>query len=634
MRDDPTEGHAATAPAPDESLPHATEPRSAISGLVQKALVTFNERQRHRRVLINLLILAQALLVVAAAPGYIGERPSVAALVVVLASLFVCLLAAGFNQLGRDTTRATYVLVVGSGLAVLAQVFLAAATGTAAQAAQASLLLLTVILEAGLFFTPVLTMLLSAGSIMLTIVAFIVAVVFARSGSGRDTYGLIVGTLGLQTVTSLVAWLLAQFVYDSALESQRSQDAQFAQARLDAVLLQQAERQRQTQAVAAGVHQATARVMAGDARARVAAVEGDLGAITRDVNLLLQRLAATIDGTPSERDTPPLIRQGASEAGTVPPSARADVTASLPSPADSAASRLDLLARRLKRVQELANELTGALAHSQDGLDATASATAETQRAAGASVALAHELLEGTQHAVGLIARARLALAPSATGEHAAHDAAGGSATSADGEPVSFLGLGTDVGVAAPGLTGQFQVLPDGGLAEADTADLADLPALPGTAEGAATGAVGTPLADLPELAQALGALREAMDAQERRASTLTQDLGIISRHVRGIDGRVAWARQAIDAVRRNAERLYLTAGGATPPPAGAEDDASAMPAGADLLGPTPSRPLADALRSSPIVPPGGPEQQMASEDGDQGGAEAANEDPDRGLPD
>ncbi|HEY7985125.1 MAG TPA: hypothetical protein VID73_13195, partial [Ktedonobacterales bacterium] len=195
MRDDPTSSQPATALAPDERLPSPTEPRSAIASLVQKALVTVNERQRHRRVLINLLILAQALLVVAAAPGYIGDRPSVAALVVVLASLFVCLLAAGFNQLGRDTTRATYVLVLGSGLAVLAQVFLAAASGTAAQAAQASLLLLTVILEAGLFFAPLLTMLLAGGSIALTIVAFIVAVVLARSGSGRETYGLIIGTL-------------------------------------------------------------------------------------------------------------------------------------------------------------------------------------------------------------------------------------------------------------------------------------------------------------------------------------------------------------------------------------------------------------------------------------------------------
>jgi hypothetical protein len=408
------------------------------------------------------------------------------------------------------------------------------------------------------------------------------------------------------------------------------------------MLQQQAERQRQTQAIAASIHQVTVRALAGDPRARAASVEGDLGAIVRDVNLLLQRLAAAADGQSAEPGAAPLVglMGSAGAAGSNPPAALPVVAEPLTPQSADPGPQHDILARRLQRVQELASELTGALAHSQDGLDATASATAETQRAAGASVALAHELLESAQHAVELVARARRALAPQSGGASAASDAAG-AAANGEGDSVSFLGLGTDLGVAAPGLTGQFQVLPSGELAEIGAADaLAQAPVDPTnpTDPGAAGVAAGDPapgghMPDLPELEGALSALREAIAAQERGASALTQDLGIISRHVRGIDGRVAWARQAIDAVRRNAERLYLTAGGATPPPTGGDSDASALPSSADSFGPTTTRPLADAPRSYPSMPPAASEQPAASESGDHEIHDAADQEPDAQQP-
>jgi hypothetical protein len=592
------------ASAPADSLPHATEPRSAISSLVQKSLVTFNERERHRRVLINLLILAQALLVVAAAPGYIGARPGAAALVVVLACLLVCLLAAGLNQLGRDTTRATYVLVVGSAAGVLAQVYLAALTATPAQAAQASLLLLTVLLEAGLFFAPVMAVLLTGGCIALTIVAFVIAVLISPSGSGRETYGLIVGTLGLQTVTGLVAWLLAQFIYESVLESQRSQDAQFAEARLDTLLRQQAERQRQTQEVAASIHQATARALAGDSRARASTVEGDLGALTRDVNSLLHRLAVAGDGPLDSDARAAMAPSGwsgrADETAMAPPGVAFPLSEPRGGTVAGPASGEYMLARRLQRVQEMASELAGALAHSQEGLNAAAAATDEARRVAGASVALAHEVLASVQQAAEVLSRAHRALAPADPG--AADDPEGSE------ESMSFLGLGTDVGVVAPGLTGQFHLSPSGELVEFGATGASDMPvgmaqaATPVDADMAAGGSA-VPVG--PALHAALDALREAIATQERGATTLTQDLGLISRHVRGIDGHVAWARQAIDAVRRNAERLQATAIGAGPLPA-VSDVETTMPPNADApsRGPISSRPLTDGPRSYPSMPP------------------------------
>jgi hypothetical protein len=639
MKDHPTPGATATMAPPDESMPHATEPRSAISSLVQKALVTFNERQRHRKVLINLLILAQALLVVAAAPGYIGTKPGVAALVLVLAGLFVCLLAAIFNQFGRNTTRATYVLVVGSGLAVLAQVFLAALTGTPAQAAQASLLLLTVLLEAGLFFAPILTMLLAGASIALTIVAFIISVVQAPSGSGGETYGLIVGTLGLQAVTGLVAWLLAQFVFDSVQESQRSQDAQFAQARLDAVLVQQAQRQRQAQELLTGVHEATTRALAGDMRARTGIVEGELAALARDVNLLLQHLAEAAApaqvGDLEPGAQAPGRRSAAGEIASTSPGSVFGIAAQPTTPLANPVVTEEHVARRMHRVRELAGELAGALSHSQEGLDAAATATEETQAAVGASVALAHELLASAQQAVDRMARAHRALAATAAGTDAAAAESNAAANEIgeagvrheSSEPVSFLGLGSDVGVAAAGLTNQFQLMPNGELAEAGSSGDLAAPEPPlvqdrAAAELASAGG-GTPAPNLPELASALAALREAIASQERGASTLTHDLGLLSRQVRGIDGQVAWARQAIGAVRRSAERLNTTAGGAALLPVSAEADASAPAQGSEALshGPITSRPLADAELSHPSIPPASG-SRPGSKDGEQADAD------------
>ncbi|HYM28856.1 MAG TPA: hypothetical protein VET66_11945, partial [Steroidobacteraceae bacterium] len=322
-----------------------------------------------------------------------------------------------------------------------------------------------------------------------------------------------------------------------------------------------------------------------------------------DINLLLQRLAATANGLPQQGAAatlpPPAWPSRTDEGATHPPSMGHPIGEPRVDSGVGTGPGEHPLARRLQRVQEMASELTGALAHSQEGLDAAAAATEETQRMAGASVALAHEVLASVQQAADLLARAHRALAPT-TPVVPATPGEGGA-------PVSFLGLGADVGVAAPGLTGQYQLSPNGELVEtgapgtADTLAGSEPAAAPGGADGAAAG---TPLPDGPALHAALDALREAIASQERGASTLTQDLGLISRHVRGIDGHVAWARQAVDAVRRNAERLQATATGAGPLLA---DDTGAMAppsAEAPSRGPTTSRPLTDGPRSYPSMPP------------------------------
>jgi hypothetical protein len=633
-----SEDHHARASA----SPKATGPRLALSGLVHKALVTFNERGQHRRVLINVLILAQALLLVAAAPGYVGASPSAWALAIVLAGLFVCVLAAGLNQLAQDSTRAAYVLVIGGALTVIAQVYLAALTGTPAQAAQASLLSLTVILDAGLFFAPEVTLIIAGGAIILTIAALMLAIAIKDPGSRRETYGLVVGTLGLQTVVGLMAWLLSLFIYDSVVEAQQAQDLQFAQARLDALMAQQSEHHARLQSARAAIHQAVARALDGGKDVRVTSADADLSSIAADINLLLEQLSLLAEDYPARQRADgggiPLIDLvGRPGEGATPAPASLPVVTGLPVDAQMgpAPASQASIARRLLRTQELAGEAVGALAHSQEGLSATAETAAEALRTAGASVATADDVLRSSQRAIGLIGRMYRALVADSDERVVADPQQDPSGASPAGGEVAhaapLLGLGTDLGVGAPGLTGEFlalgkQVPTDQevttrgiGDAEAAASDSAATAAASGAAsgekdqapQGSAPSEPRPPTSadapkdaaaraealDVNELERVLEMLRDEIAHQERGASALTQELGIVSRHVRGIDVGVAWARQAIEAVRRNAERLYQTSGGPVPPLGGAPP--ISRPLTADMPGRTPpaTRPLADVGR-------------------------------------
>ncbi len=518
---------------------------------------------------------------------------------------------------------------------MIAQVYLAALTGTPAQAAQASLLSLTVILDAGLFFAPEVTLIIAVGAIVLTIAALMLAIAIKDPGSRRETYGLVVGTLGLQTVVGLVAWLLSLFIYDSAVEAQQAQDLQFAQARLDALMAQQSEHHARLQSARAAIHQAVARALDGDKDVRVTSADADLSGIAADVNLLLEQLSLLAEDYPARQRADgggiPLIDLvGRPGEGATPAPASLPVVTGLPADAQmgTAPASQASIARRLLRTQELAGEVVGALAHSQEGLSATAETTAEALRTAGASVATADDVLMSSQRAVGLIGRMYRALVADSDERVVADPQQDPSGASPAGGEVThaapLLGLGTDLGVGAPGFTGEFLALgkqaPTGqevtargmGDAEAAASDSGaasserdqapqgsepSAPRPPTAADAPEDAAARAGALDVNELERVLEMLRDEIAHQERGASALTQELGIVSRHVRGIDVGVAWARQAIEAVRRNAERLYQTSGGPVPPLGGTPP--ISRPLTADMPGRTPSatRPLADVGR-------------------------------------
>src|SRR5258708_8101119 len=148
-----------------------SERRLALSGLIRQTLTSVEEREQQRGRLINVLILAQALLTLAIAPAHWGSPAAFA----LAAALAVYLLAFVANRLFNRPGAAAYILVFGGSLAVFAQALVAAVAGNPAGTAQAALFFITVVLEAGLLFSPEVTLIAAAASTIFTAVATLLA---------------------------------------------------------------------------------------------------------------------------------------------------------------------------------------------------------------------------------------------------------------------------------------------------------------------------------------------------------------------------------------------------------------------------------------------------------------------------
>jgi hypothetical protein len=573
------------------------ERKLVLSGLVHRRLVSFNERGQQRRVLLNVLILAQALLMLAAAPEYVNGTPSIIALATVLASLVSCLIAALFNQFFRNPVRAAYILVIGGATGVLVLVVYSAVVGNALEAAHTSLLLVPVMLETGLLFAPEVTLLTAGVSLALTIAALLFALAVNAPGSRQETYGLVVDILGVQMVSGLIAWLLAQFIYESAVEAQRAQEQQFAQARLEAMTAQTAEQHQRLEAAIAAMQQTLGRAINGDYSARITVADGPLAVLSASLNMLLERLSAVSQGD--------VMRQRM-EAAALPlidvvgrvPDGGTPLPASLPvmtnTPMDTVSVAVGQMqasvGRRLQRVQELAGEVVGGLAHTHGGITSTAQSASESLRTVGVVIAAADTLLSAARRDVDLAARAlriagTLRLSDGATLPTVPDEMA--ELSGLDGAGNSLVGLGADLGVGVPGLTGVFgmlsqeeakAVLASTEAAQTESAsaeetaeqEAGETSGHPAPTKRPRAGKASKPEETSPaviELLRLLETMRDEVSQQERSATTLVHELGIVNRNVRGVDVGIAWARQALEAVRRNAEKLLQTAGGATAAP-------------------------------------------------------------------
>jgi len=603
--------------------------RLALSGLIRQTLRTVATREEERRRLVNVLVLAQLLLTLIIAPGYIVPTLQIPMLAALVVGLLVYLAAFVVNTAGHNTAWATYVLVFGGALGVTAHVFVSALFAlNPTETALASLLFLATILETGLLLAPEVTLLMMAATAIVTAVAVFLALSLTPAMTrASDPYLLVVYTLTLQGLAGYLAWLVSQFIFAASYEAQRAQTAQYAGARLEVLQGQALEERRRLDEGIAAIQAIIARALADDYDPPVSLPEGELRPVAESLGLLLEQMktmsAAGHKLQRVEAMAAPLVEVAGRMADTLTPT-----PTTLPILTETALDSVSVAmsqaqaanARRLARVQKLASEIAAALNHSRSGLSNTADEALKAQRIAGVLINMVEPLGQASRRRLDLIARARRALVgvlPPEITQQPTPDDIHRDATGLDPETAArLLGLNVDLGIA-PGYTGEFNALATDERADVAESGIAPL-TLPLTAISAdESGAAGPQPAtttgrkgrknELPvELVEVWNMLAQMVTEgtqEERVVSNVSRDLGMLSRSVRQADAGVVWVLQALDAIRRDADQLQQISGAQPLGETGAEGDAlgglarsapSSVPlmsAGAALRFPAPTRP-------------------------------------------
>lgn len=625
--------------------------RLALSGLIRRTLLNVSEREQQRSRLVNVLILVQGVLTLATAPGYVGAPTEMFSLALAVGATLIYLAAFATNRIFHRASTAAYILVVGGVIAVAAQTLTLAIASNASGAGQVSLLFTTVILEAGLLFAPEVTLLIAFATTTLTAFALLFALSHAATMERQDAYLLIVYTLGLQLLAGLIAWLVSQFIFESALEAQRAQELQFAQARLEALAAQVGEQQRQFDSGINIMQFTIARAVSGEYSARVEQVDGELASLADSLNVLLQRLEVATHaeqlGTRVDAAALPLLENLSrlNEGITPSPSSLPIMTNTPFDSVSVAVSQLQAsITQRLGRVQRIVGDVIDGLSHSKEGLHNAEESLQEAQRIAGVLISSSESALAGMRRQVAFLTQMQRMLSAVLPREITqmpedteAYRANARMETSESGD---LVGLGRDLGIAKPGYTGIYEAIASADEDEApqsippmtrplpvidmgktaEFAILANPDSTGATSEGHSAAADGgshahpssAPLpAELVEVWHLLVQAGAEAAQLERALSQFAFELGVGSRQLRTADGNIAWFRGALVAVQRNAEQLQQIAGASVPTPG---TEGSSAPTSRPVLGgpgqaavpsqprmPQPTRPLGD-----PASPPAG----------------------------
>lgn len=564
------------------------ERRLMLSGIIRRKLLSVAEREQQRSQLVNVLILAQALFTVAITVGYVGTKPAIASILVGCGALVVYIAALLTNRVFHRVSTAAYIFVAGGSVAIAVQVLLQALAGNATQAGQAALLFAAIILEAGLLFAPEVTLIAATVTTIFTAFAILLALSITPQVDRHQAYLLVVYTLGLQALAGLIGWLLGQFIYESALEAQRSEELQFAQARLDALSAQLGDQDRLLDGQVRQIQGTITRALGGEYTAQLDALDGQLAPLAESINLLLQRVETATQAEQMrsrlEAAALPLIDSIAhmADTGTPTPSSLPMMTNTW---LDSLAVLLNQMqakvAQRLGRIQRLATDMVGGVSHSHEGLTDMTEAVEEAKRIAGALISTSEALLEATRQQRASVSQMRRMMAAVLPAEitqmpvsgMASRDAAGLDAR----EAAELLGLGPDLGIVNPDFTSDWDVIRSDDEMDSRQAGIAPLtvplPVIESTppGEGASGGRGALQGGELPielvEVWTLLNKLHGDLTRAERSIGQMRRDLGTQSRTMRLAEPKIAWLHQALNAIRENAEQLQQAAGANLPPP-------------------------------------------------------------------
>jgi len=567
--------------------PRSQPQRLQLSGLIDERIRGEALRKQRRAWLVNTVVLAQALITLMVVPGYVIPAPNLPVLLTLGVALAFYLAAFLFNRLRRDLDVACYMLIGGGALATAAQVFVIASLSfNSAHTAQAAMLFLPIILEAGLFLSPELTLLVASAAAIVTASAILLALALGSDVSSQlnDAYLVMVYALGLEAFIGFLAWRLAQFMYETLKSAQADEDLRFTQARLSAAEGRMDEqRSRLTQDVGA-IQMAVSNALAHEYDTRIDISEGELAPLTQSLNLLIQQLRSTNDlerqVQSMKAQAVPLVEMaGQLATGAMPSQPGETPTDNALYSVRAALSQAQTMnARRQARLQEVAAEISSSLRHGREGLANTANESAQAQAIAGQLVSLVEMLNQTAFRQADLLAQARRALALIVPPELIQSDLADGSLREPSGRDAAstgdLAGLGDDLGILKRD-TDEYRALdrvdPNAARISPMTTPLPALRALTPSHSASGEASDDADAADssasqggLPaSLADAwllLSLLQLQTNEEARAVQTLVHDIGVLSKHVRRTGMHIDWVNQAMDATERGAEQMQQLA--------------------------------------------------------------------------
>ncbi len=348
-------------------------------------------RDRQREWLVTTVVFAQALITLMVVPGYLISSANLPMLLTLALALVFYLAAFLVNYLRHDSRVATAILIGGGALATAAQVFVMAfVLHDGPRTAQAALLFLPLTLEAGLFFTPELTLLVTGACAVGTAGAVLLAFALASDTTPlSEIYLVVVYSLGLEGFIGFLAWRLAQFIKEKVSGSLALDDGRLARA-LQGNQRQITTQQHQLMQDVGAIQFAVSSALAHDYNnTRIDVGTPTLAPLATSLSMLIQQVRATNDMEVKlqrmESQAVPLVEIAnrlATGAAPVPGSELPTDSAFYPVAA-ALNQALVINARRQSRLQEVAVELASSLKHSREGLSNTAD---ESARAGSMSV--------------------------------------------------------------------------------------------------------------------------------------------------------------------------------------------------------------------------------------------------------
>ena len=592
----------------------AAGPSRPLLQAIQHKLGADEERESQRRKLVSILIIAQLLLTLAVALGYVVPVVRLTLLPLLVVALVIYAAAFLMNRLLNNGTLATYILVFGGALVVTAQMAVAALATDPSETSHAALFYVIIVLEAGLLFAPEVTLITATAATTFTAAMLLYAL--STASSTPQAYLLMVYTLSLLALTGLIAWLLSHFIYDTSVALQRSHEMEFSQARLESLQGQfDAEQARLGQGVGQ-IQMTITKVIKGEASARVEPLDGELSGLGQSLNMLLEGVEPALRAQEERAYMEEWARHLVENAGKLSEGMTPDPE-SMPVMGNAMDSLSVVVSymqasnqRRLTRLKKLADDIGSLTAQGHSLISATDEQIREVRRISGSVVSVMDTLVTRTRQRIDMLERIRRMLAtvlpPEITNlPEEAQRPEGFDASDAG----RLQELDIHIGIDRTGYTDEFPAIQHAeGAVEGDIPPLTrPLEAIAGPDEDGAEAKSATRRknaskpgqipAELVEAWSMLAQLSAEIEQEERAFAALPRDVGILARGVRKVEGDITWTLQAFDTIGSYAEQMRQ-AGGSHAPQIGPIDPSSSA-----VMGESSSSISLPRFTSHPLAP-------------------------------